>query len=124
MDGAWQGVAAAGKAMATQAAYPAYAGADKMAQAGSRRLVPFINKIVPVAKRWVMPHLNPSAVVTSFYGKIAGEEVGDTAETAKIFDGNLATSCTLTPAHQVDDYVGIDMGRVVPVYSIEISRQQ
>ncbi len=60
------GVAAAGKAMATQAAYPAYAGADKMAQAGSRRLVPFINKIVPVAKRWVMPHLNPSAVVTSF----------------------------------------------------------
>ena len=52
--------------MATQAAYPAYAGADKMAQAGSRRLVPFINKIVPVAKRWVMPHLNPSAVVTSF----------------------------------------------------------
>lgn len=120
VDGAWQGVAAAGKAMATQAAYPAYAGADKMAQAGSRRLVPFINKIVPVAKRWVMPHLDPSAVVTSFYGKIAGEEVGDTAETAKIFDGNLATSCTLTPAHQVDDYVGIDMGRVVPVYSIEI----
>ena len=55
-----------------------------------------------------------------FYGKIAERKWEILRETAKIFDGNLATSCTLTPAHQVDDYVGIDMGRVVPVYSIEI----
>lgn len=120
VDGVWQGVAAAGKAMATQATYSPYPGANKMARAGSRRLVPFINKIVPIAKRWVMPHLDPSAVMISFYGRIAGKEVDDTSETAKIFDGDVTTSCTWQSVHQIDDYVGIDMGRVVPVHSIEI----
>lgn len=110
----------AGKAMGTQGSYPSFE--NNMAQAGSKRLVPFVNKAMTAVKNQLIPYLNPGSTefTPSFYGKMGGTVQGDSTDTAKIFDGNTASYAAFRTIQQLGDYFGVDMGRVLPVHSIDI----
>lgn len=125
VDAAWAALGTAGQAMGTQDTYPTYSGSSNMARAGSKRLVPFVNKVLSAVKMQLNTYLNPDSTdfVPSFIGTVFGEEVVDSKETAKVFDGDPATMASWAgndKKQQVDDYFGIDMGRILKVSSIEI----
>ena len=128
VDSAWKALAAAGKAMETQASYDSHP-TDKSlpkALAGSKRLVPFVNKIIIAAKNMLIPFLNPSSTefTPSFYAVLGGVEQGDSANSANIFDGDLATYASYTTIQKAGDYFGVDLGRAVAVNSIDILQAQ
>ena len=123
---AWKQLGAASKAMDTYDMYPTYSGSDKMALAGSKRLVPFANKMIAAAKNALIPYLNPSSseFTPSFYAVLGGQEIGDGTESAKIFDGDETTYGTFQKVQQLGDYFGVDLGRTIAVHSISILQGQ
>lgn len=120
-DLAWSELAAASLAMDTQGSYPA-PNTDVYALAGSKRLVPFINKVIAAAKNQLIPFFNPSSTdfTPSFIGVFGGVEQGHDSNSAKIFDKNETTFASYQIIQQLNDYFGIDMGRVLSVNSIDI----
>lgn len=119
-DTALDNLGIAGRAMNTQGSYPSFDG--NMAQAGSKRLVPFVNKALIAVKNKLIPYLYPGSTefTPSFYGKMGGTVLEDSANTAKIFDGNAASFAEFQTIQQLGDYFGVDMGRSLPVHSIDI----
>ncbi|WP_394922944.1 beta-N-acetylglucosaminidase domain-containing protein [uncultured Robinsoniella sp.] len=119
---AWSDFATAAKALETQASYPTYSGSDRMALAGSKRLEPFVSKAAAQAKNLLEPYLNPnpSQFSPSFYGMLGGVEKNDNAESAKIFDGDPVTYASYQTVQEKGDYFGVDLGKTVPVHSLEI----
>lgn len=107
-------------AMNTQDSYENYSGNKSLA--GSKRLVPFVNKAMTAVKNQLIPYLNPGSTefTPSFYGKMGGTVQGDSENTAKLFDGDETTYAAFQTVQQLDDYFGVDMGRVLPVHSIDI----
>lgn len=121
IDTAWRGLGVAGKAIATQNTYPSYEGSNNVALAGSKRLVPFVTKAIAEVNKQLIPFLNPSIVIPpSFFAVLAGTDRSASAEGAKAMDGNEATTAKFNNNQQTDDYFGVDMGRSVPITSIDI----
>lgn len=118
----WSDFATAAKSLETQASYPSYSGSDRMALAGSKRLEPFVSKAAAQAKNLLEPYLNPnpSEFSPSFYAVLSGVEKNDNAESAKIFDGDPTTYASYQTVQEKGDYFGVDLGKVVPVHSLDI----
>ncbi len=122
---AWSNIGTAGKAMETWDSYtyvePSQ-GATVNAQAGSKRLVPFVNKALAAAKKQIVPILDPSAEIPpSYIGVIHGVERTDTAEFAKAYDKDPSTYASFESGTQkTGDYMGVDLGKATPVHSIDI----
>lgn len=123
-DGAWGALAIAGQAMGTQNTYPSKADDPSLpvALSGSKRLVPFINKLISAAKNQLIPFLNPTSTefTPSFYAVLSESERGDSGESAKIFDKDESTCALFNQDQKNGDYYGVDLGRVLPVCNIEI----
>lgn len=119
---AWEGLGEAGDAMDTYDTYLAYQGGSNMALAGSKRLIPFVQSSVLAAKNQLIPFLQPGSTefTPSFYAVLAGKEIANSSNTAKVFDGDLTTAVQFNDVHDVGDYFGVDLGRVLPVQSIDI----
>lgn len=92
------------------------------AEAGSKRLTPFINKIIKVIKNDIMDMFNikEGTFTPSIYAVMGGVEQFDNANTAKIFDGDEGTSGSFIVNQKEGDYIGIDMGKTVQVNNINI----
>lgn len=124
VDFAWSALSVAGKAMETQASYDSHP-TDKnlpKALAGSKRLVPFVNKTIIAAKNMLIPFLNPQSTdfTPSFYAVLGGIKQEDSANSAKIFDGNADSFAAFSIVQKEGDYFGVDLGRTVAVSSIDI----
>lgn len=123
-DAAWSSLSAAGQAMSTQNTYPSKPDnlSIPVALAGSKRLVPFVNKLISSVKKQLLPFLDPNATdeTPSFYAVLAGTERADSSESAKIFDGDETTFAAYEQNQQVGDYFGIDLGKTIPVQRIDI----
>lgn len=119
-DTAWGKLGVAGKAMGTYDSYPSYEG--NMALAGSKRLVPFVNKAISAAKNQLIPYLNPTSTefTSSFIGTLGGVSQSDSANTAKMFDKDETSFSSFETVQKLNDSFGVDMGRVLPVHSIDI----
>ncbi len=122
---AWASIGTAGKAWDTWDSYtyvePSQ-GATVIAQAGSKRLVPFAKKALDAAKKQILPILDPSAETPpSYFGVIHGIERTDTAEFAKAYDGNTSSYASFQSGiQQLGDYFGVDLGKSQPIHSIDM----
>lgn len=122
LSGAWEGLGTAGEAMGTYNTYPTFSGSGTMAQAGSKRLVPFVQSAVNAANNQIISFLNPDSTefTPSFFSVMGGNEQTNNSNSAKIFDEDETTYGTYQIVQQEDDYFGIDMGKPIPVSSIDI----
>ncbi len=124
IDNAWKNLGTAGQAMDTHNTYYYIFEKNKRAAslAGSKRLIPFINQTITIAKRRILPYLNPSAPTpVTFYAKIHGSLEADSSESAKIFDGDETTVAKWHNGMQEEgDYFGADLGKVIPINKIRI----
>lgn len=93
-----------------------------VAKAGTKRLSPFIEKLVNEAKNKLTPILNPSddQVSPVLYAVIGGTTRSDDANGKKLYDGNVESCAKWDVNQQAGDYFGLDLGRVVPVKDITI----
>lgn len=117
---AWESLSTASKAYDT--AYSYFNPAEKVSKAGSKRLYPFVTKVIGIAKNNLSPILNPSdtTINPSFIGVIGGKDAAADANAAKMYDGDEATFAEWRTVQVKDDYYGLDLGKVVKVTDIEI----
>ncbi len=120
LNEAWSNLGIAGAAMSSWNTYPSYE--NNMAQAGSKRLVPFINKALATAKRQILPLVNPKAeILPSYFALIHGKDRTDSTEFAKAYDGSDSTFASFHDGtQQAGDHFGIDLGKATPIHSIDI----
>lgn len=122
IDIAWQQFSIAGKALETWDSYPTVEGETNYAKAGSKRLQPFVYKMITYVKNNLAPLVdnNSTDFIPSFYAVLGGkEQVGDN-RSEKIFDGDDSTFGEWNINQKTNDYYGVDMGRVMPVENIKI----
>lgn len=122
IDVAWQQFSIAGKALQTWESYPVIKGETNYAKAGSKRLQPFVYKMVTYAKNNLTPLFNPNDTdfVPSFFAVLGGQKQVDNSHSEKIFDGDNNTYGEWNINQKVDDYYGVDIGRVIPIENISI----
>lgn len=96
------------------------------AKAGSRRLAPFVSKVISAAKNQLTPIVNPgdTTISPTLYAKMGGAEVVESADSKKMYDGDETTYATWQVKQQVGDYYGLDLGRVTTVTDISILQGQ
>lgn len=96
------------------------------AKAGSRRLAPFVSKVISAAKNQLTPLVNPgdTTISPTLYAKMGGAEVVESADSKKMYDGDETTYATWQVKQQVGDYYGLDLGRVTTVTDISILQGQ
>ncbi len=92
------------------------------AKAGSRRLAPFVSKIISAAKNQLTPIVNPgdTAISPTLYAKMGGAEVVETADSKKMYDGDETTYASWQVKQQAGDYYGLDLGKVTTVTDVSI----
>ena len=123
LDTAWANIGTAGAAMDTWNTYTPKRGNN--AQAGSKRLVPFIQKVLPIAKNQILPLINPSITFpVSHIGVIGGVDQTDSSELAKAFDGDENTLARFNTNQKAGDYFGIDLGKTTTLQTIKIIHGQ
>lgn len=122
IDEAWQQFSIAGKKLQTWDSYPTIEGEVNKAKAGSKRLQPFVYKLVTYAKNNLTPLFdsNNKDYIPSFYSVLGGIKQVDNDQSKKIFDGDESTFGQWNIVQKVNDYYGIDMGRVIPIENITI----
>ena len=120
LNEAWTNLGIAGAAMGTWNTYPSLD--NNKAQAGSKRLVPFINKALSSAKRQILPLLDPNAEIPpTYFALIHGVDQSDSAEFAKAYDGSDTTFASFqSGTQQAGDNFGVDLGKATPIHSIDI----
>ena len=76
------------------------------AKAGSKRLAPFVAKVINAAKNQLTPILNPGDTTSSptLYAKMGGAEVTETADSKKMYDGDETTYASWQVKQQAGDY--------------------
>lgn len=120
----WEKLSAASKAYDTAYSYRVHPTdlADTYAKAGSKRLYPFVGKMINAAKNELTPLLNPSddTINPVLYAVLGGVERSADANGLKMYDGDEATCTTWNIVQQQGDYFGLDLGREVPVRDIKI----
>ncbi|MEF2247862.1 beta-N-acetylglucosaminidase domain-containing protein [Paenibacillus sp. IITD108] len=121
VDTAWRSLSTASRALSTWDSYTTFPN-ETRAKAGTKRLQPFAAGLIPFVTNKLTPLLNPDSTefLASFYGVMGGQQVSDSSNTAKIFDGNLSTYASFQTVQKKDDYFGIDIGRAISVNSISI----
>lgn len=92
------------------------------AKAGSRRLAPFVSKIISAAKNQLTPIVNPgdTTISPTLYAKMGGAEVVETADSKKMYDGDETTYASWQVKQQAGDYYGLDLGKVTTVTDVSI----
>ena len=92
------------------------------AEAGSKRLTPFISKVVKSVKNDIVSvfDIEDDSFTPSIYAVMGGVEQVDNANTAKIFDGDEGTSASFIVNQAEEDYIGVDMGKTISVKNIHI----
>ena len=92
------------------------------AKAGSRRLAPFVSKVISAAKNQLTPLVNPgdTTISPTLYAKMGGAEVVESADSKKMYDGDETTYATWEVKQQAGDYYGLDLGRVTTVTDVSI----
>lgn len=96
--------------------------ADKTAKAGSKRLQPFANELIAAVRDELLPLLSPDGGLgeQSFYAVLGGKRQEDSANSDKIFDGAPGTYASYNIVQQEGDYVGVDLGKVETIRSVDI----
>ncbi|MBS6212400.1 MAG: discoidin domain-containing protein, partial [Proteus hauseri] len=96
------------------------------AKAGSKRLAPFISKVISAAKNQLIPILNPddNTVSPTLYAKMGGEMRAETTDSKKMYDGDETTFATWKIVQQAGDYYGLDLGRVINITDVSILQAQ
>lgn len=119
---AWVKFAAAGKALETWNTYPTAEGETTMAEAGSKRLHPFVSSMTLWAKNALTPLFDPNNtdVTPSFYAVLGGVKQTDDANSANLFDQDLTTAGKWQQNQKTGDYYGVDLGRIIPITDITI----
>ena len=122
IDTAWETFATAGKALQTWNTYPTAEGVKEGAEAGSKRIQPFVSKAAATAKNKLTPFFDPdnTNVIPSFYAVLAGVKRTDDTVSAKLFDKDPSTAGEWNQNQKIGDYYGVDLGRVIPVTDITI----
>lgn len=94
---------------------------EKKAKAGSKRLQPFVSDLTSWLSGQILPELNPSydGFVPAFYSNYPAN-----ASSANMLDGDPSTYAFWQRVQQAGDYYGVDLGREIPVHSIEILQGQ
>ncbi len=120
----WEKLSAASKAYDTAYSYRAHPTdlEGTYAKAGSKRLYPFVGKMINAAKNELTPLLNPSddTINPVLCAVLGGVERSADANGLKMYDGDEATCTTWNVVQQQGDYFGLDLGREVPVRDIKI----
>ena len=120
----WEKLSAASKAYDTAYSYRAHPTdlEGTYAKAGSKRLYPFVGKMINAAKNELTPILNPSDDTVSpvLYVVLGGVERAADANGLKMYDGDETTCATWNVVQKQGDYFGLDLGREVPVRDIKI----
>ena len=95
---------------------------DGVAKAGTKRLSPFIQKMINEANNKLSPILNPNDTTVSpvLYAQLAGTVRAADDNGKKMYDGSTETCAIWNSVQQTGDYFGLDLGRVVPVNDIKI----
>ena len=122
---AWEQFGIASKSLKTWNSYAnAYDAQNNpiYSEAGSKRLQPFLAKMVAYVKNNLTPLFDSSntEVNPSFYAVLAGTPRIDDDNSAKIFDDNPNTAGQWNQVQKLNDYYGVDLGRVVPIKDIYI----
>lgn len=120
LNEAWTNLGIAGAAMGTWNTYPSLD--NNKAQAGSKRLVPFITKALSSAKKQILPLLDPNAKIPpTYFALLHGVDQSDSAEFAKAYDGSDTTFASFQSGMQQEgDNFGVDLGKATPIHSIDI----
>ncbi|MGN0335063.1 MAG: beta-N-acetylglucosaminidase domain-containing protein [Lachnospiraceae bacterium] len=120
----WEKLSAASRSYDTAYTYqvPAADLAGSFANAGSKRLAPFVSMAINTAKNELSPILNPSddTVDPVLYAVIGGRELAADSNGRKMYDGDVNTYAGWTIVQQQGDFFGLDLGRVITVRDIEI----
>ena len=92
------------------------------AEAGSKRLQPFLSEVTAYVKNNLTPLMDSSNTdfTPKFYAVLGGTKRTDDAQSAKIFDGDETTAGLWNTVQKTNDYYGVDMGRVLNVTDISI----
>ena len=120
---AWNSFRAATKAFETKYSYLTAEDLPNVyAEAGSKRLTPFINNMIKIVKNDIMQifDVSDTAFTPSIYAVMGGVEQVDSNNTAKMFDGDEGTSASFIINQEEGDYIGVDMGKTVLVENIHI----
>ena len=120
---AWDSFRTATKAFETKYTYLTTESLpDVYAEAGSKRLTPFVSKIVKSVKNDIVSifGIEDDSFIPSIYAVMGGVEQVDNANTAKIFDGDEGTNASFVINQAEGDYIGIDMGKTISVKNIHI----
>lgn len=122
IDEAWQQFSVAGKKLQTWDGYSTIEGEVNKAKAGSKRIQPFVYKLVTYAKNNLTPLFDSNNIdfIPSFYSVLGGIRQVDNDQSEKIFDGDQSTFGQWNIVQKVNDYYGIDMGKVIPIENITI----
>lgn len=123
VNGAWTHLSNASHGLSEWNRYPTPQYADKMAKAGSKRLQPFANKLISYVEEKLLPILSPDGGLSgnpSFYAVLGGNPQGDSPKSAKMFDGDPNTFADFEVDQKAGDYVGVDLGTVKTIRSIDI----
>ncbi len=96
------------------------------AKAGSKRIAPFVSKVINAAKNQLTPLVNPGGAIISpaLYARMGGTEVAETEDSKKMYDGDETTYASWQIKQQAGDYYGLDFGRVINVTDISILQAQ
>lgn len=93
-----------------------------IAKAGTKRLSPFISKLINEAKNQLTPILNPNdtSVTPVLYATLGGKVCTPNDDGKKMYDGNQETYATWKINQKTGDYFGLDLGRVIKVTDITV----
>lgn len=118
---AWTNFGTAAKALNMWNTYNTGDGTTK-AEAGSKRLQPFLSEVTAYVKNNLTPLMDSSNTdfTPKFYAVLGGTKRTDDAQSAKIFDGDETTAGLWNTVQKTNDYYGVDMGRVLNVTDISI----
>lgn len=115
IDTAWETFATAGKALQTWNTYPTAEGVKEGAEAGSKRIQPFVSKAAATAKNKLTPFFDPdnTNVIPSFYAFLRCKTNRCTVS-AKLFE-QRSINCRQkwNQNQKIGDYYGVDLGRVI-----------
>lgn len=117
---AWEKLSGASKDY--EASYAYKNESNSIAKSGSKRIAPFVEKLITASKNKLAPILDPSGEMLkpTLYARIGGAEQTLDANGKKMYDGNSETAVTWNMNQQSGDYFGLDLGGVINVKDISI----
>lgn len=121
-EDAWAKFSDATKAYDTKYTYPTIEGEKNYAKSGTKRLVPFVTKVMNEAKNRISPIVNPgdTSISPTLYAKMGGKDQVETEDAKKMYDGDETTYASWSVNQEQGDYYGLDLGKVTTVTDVSI----